>query len=65
MSGYGPADVSVKNYAHLIIYLLYFIPPLRGLYIGKYLPPPWGGEISADVIFGKKQGKGEEKKGKM
>jgi hypothetical protein len=34
----------------------------RGLYIGKY-SPPWGGGISADVIWGKKISKGKEKKG--
>jgi hypothetical protein len=33
----------------------------RGLYIGKYHLPPWGGGISADVI-GEKIWKGEEKK---
>ncbi len=33
----------------------------RGLYIGKYPFPP-GGNISADVIWGKKYEKGQEKK---
>ncbi len=38
---------------------------LRGLYIGKYLPPPWGrGKISADVIWGKNMKRGREKGGK-
>jgi hypothetical protein len=36
-----------------------------GLYIGKYPPPPQGGKISADVIWGKKNMKrGREKGGK-
>jgi hypothetical protein len=34
-----------------------------GLYIGKYLP--LGGEISADVIWGKKYKKAKRKRGKM
>jgi hypothetical protein len=38
----------------------------RGLYIGKYPPPPPGeGEISADVIWGKKYEKWKRKRGKM
>jgi hypothetical protein len=36
----------------------------RGLYIGKYPPPPRGG-ISSNVIWGKKYEKGKRKKGKM
>jgi hypothetical protein len=36
----------------------------RGLYFGKYTPP-WGGGISADVIWGKKYEKAKRKKGKM
>ncbi len=36
---------------------------LRGLYNGKYPPPPWGeGEISADVIWGKKYEKARRKR---
>jgi hypothetical protein len=35
----------------------------RGLYIGKYPPPPGGGEISAHLIWGKKYEKGKRKKG--
>jgi hypothetical protein len=34
-----------------------------GLYIGKYPPPLGGGEISADVIWGKKYEKAKRKKG--
>ncbi len=37
---------------------------LRGLYNGKYPPPPWGGGISADVIWGKKYVRQREKGGK-
>ncbi len=36
----------------------------RGLYIGKYHPPPGGG-ISADVIWGGKYGKVKRKGGKI
>jgi hypothetical protein len=36
----------------------------RGLYIGKY-PPPLGGEISADVIWGKKYEEAKRKRGKI
>ncbi len=36
----------------------------RGLYFGKY-PLGEGGEISADVIWGKKYEKAKRKKGKM
>ncbi len=36
---------------------------VRGLYNGKYPPPPGGGgEISADVIWGKKYEKAKRKK---
>jgi hypothetical protein len=35
----------------------------RGLYIGKYPPPPRGREISAEVIWGKKYEKVKRKKG--
>ncbi len=36
----------------------------RGLYIGKYTPPPTrGGKISANVIWGKKYEKAKRKKG--
>jgi hypothetical protein len=39
---------------------------IRGLYFGKYPPPPGGREkISADVIWGKKYEKAKRKKGKM
>ncbi len=38
-------------------------PHPRGLYIGKYPPPPGRG-ISADVIWGKKYEKAKRKKGK-
>jgi hypothetical protein len=37
----------------------------RGLYIGKYPPPPGGGEISAEVIWGKKYETVKRKRGKM
>jgi hypothetical protein len=38
----------------------------KGLYIGKFPPPPKGeGGISADVIYGKKYDKVKRKKGKM
>ncbi len=38
----------------------------RGLYIGKYPPPPLGGrKISGDVIWGKKYEKAKRKRGKM
>jgi hypothetical protein len=54
----------------LTIQKLNFIPFLlitsqksRGLYIGKYPPRGGGRKISADVIWGKKIRKGEEKKG--
>jgi hypothetical protein len=36
----------------------------RGLYIGKYPPPPSRGEISADVIWGKNMKSRREKGGK-
>jgi hypothetical protein len=36
-----------------------------GLYKGKYLPPWGGGEISADVIWGKKYEKARRKRVKM
>jgi hypothetical protein len=36
----------------------------RGLYIGKYPPPPGGGEISADVIWGKNMKRVRENRGK-
>jgi hypothetical protein len=36
----------------------------RGLYIGKY-PPPLGGGISADVMWGNKYEKVKRKRGKM
>jgi hypothetical protein len=37
----------------------------RGLYIGKYSPPPPGrGKISANVIWGKNIKSGREKEGK-
>jgi hypothetical protein len=39
------------------------LPYFRGLYIGKY-PPPRGGKISADVIWGKKYEKAKRKRGK-
>jgi hypothetical protein len=39
------------------------VPGSRGLYIGKY--PPLGGEISADVIWGKKYEKAKRKRRKM
>ncbi len=35
-----------------------------GAYIGKYPPPPLGGEISAEVIWGKKYEKVKRKGGK-
>jgi hypothetical protein len=37
--------------------------PCRGLYIGKYPPPPGGGKISANVIWGKKYKKVKRKRG--
>ncbi len=46
----------------LINRVLRFAKP-RGLYTGKY-PDPWGGGISADVIWGKKMKRGRENGGK-
>ncbi len=36
-----------------------------GVYILENTPAPWGGKISADVIWGKKYEKPKRKKGKM
>jgi hypothetical protein len=36
---------------------------VRGLYIGNTPPPPWGREISVDVIWGKIYEKVKRKRG--
>jgi hypothetical protein len=45
-------------------FLRFSWPDYRGLYLGKY-PPPLGGGISADVMWGKKYKKVKRKRGKM
>ncbi len=58
-------SVPVTNFTWLLFIAVEFdLTKCRGLYIGKY-PPPGGGEISADVIWGKKYEKAKRKRGKI